>query len=146
VSIPHRRVPSSRPSVYAKSRRIEFGLIDFTDVYSGAVFMCCHAGISCDLLARGQICGCPHIWIALAAGEVAGGYARLVTDRGSSLAIRKTTAIAAEQWSVCIRPALIALGPAASGSAPPGARAGNGTVLAVVTSSTSVNGGSSLCE
>jgi ABC-type Fe3+/spermidine/putrescine transport system ATPase subunit len=37
-------------------------------------------------------------------GEVAGGYDRLVTDRGSSLAIRKPAAIAAEQWSVCIRP------------------------------------------
>jgi putative spermidine/putrescine transport system ATP-binding protein len=37
-------------------------------------------------------------------GEVAGGYDRLVTDRGASLAIRKPAAIAAEQWSVCIRP------------------------------------------
>jgi ABC-type Fe3+/spermidine/putrescine transport system ATPase subunit len=50
-------------------------------------------------------------------GEVTGGYARLVTDRGSSLAIRKPPAIAAEQWSVCIRPERMAV-------AGPGAAAG----------------------
>jgi len=50
-------------------------------------------------------------------GEVTGGYARLVTDRGSRLAIRKPPAIAAEQWSVCIRPERMAV-------AGPGAAAG----------------------
>jgi len=47
-------------------------------------------------------------------GEVAGGYARLVTDFGSTFAIRKPAGIA-EQWSVCIRPERIAVaGPEAT--------------------------------